>query len=110
MEFKGAFAENYALQALLPQLDVTPRYWTGDKPRHEVDFIAQIGNAIVPMEVKSGTSVTARSLRHYAQRHPEGTPVRVRFSMRELSRDGTMLNIPLYLAHRAVPLIMSVHA
>ncbi len=49
------------LQALLPQLDVTPRYWTGDKPRHEVDFIVQIGNAIVPMEVKSGTSVTARS-------------------------------------------------
>ena len=58
--------------------------------------------------VKSGTSVTARSLRYYAQRHPEGTAVRVRFSMRELSRDGTMLNIPLYLAHRAVPLIMSV--
>ena len=110
LEFKGAFAENYALQALLPQLDVTPRYWTSNKPRHEVDFIVQIGNAIVPMEVKSGTSVTARSLRHYAQRHPEGTPVRVRFSMRELSCDGTMLNIPLYLAHRAVPLIMSVLA
>ena len=66
-EFKGAFAENYLLRALLPQLDMTPRYWTSDKPRHEVDFIAQIGNVIVPMEVKSGTSVTARRLRHYAR-------------------------------------------
>lgn len=104
-EFKGAFAENYALQALIPQLDSAPRYWTNEKPRHEVDFLIQMRNEIVPIEVKSGTSVDSPSLRYYAKRHAESTPLRVRFSARSLSLDGNLLNIPLYLAHRAVDLI-----
>ena len=41
-EFKGSFAENYVLQALLLQLDVAPRYWTNEKPKHEVDFLIQV--------------------------------------------------------------------
>ena len=27
-EFKGAIAENYVLQSLVPQYDILPRYWT----------------------------------------------------------------------------------
>lgn len=53
-EFKGVFAENYALQAFLPQLDATPRYWTSPRPKHEVDFLIRVGNTLVPVEVKSG--------------------------------------------------------
>lgn len=104
-EFKGAFAENYVLQQLLPQVDAIPRYWTNDKPRHEVDFLIQVDNTIVPIEVKSGESVRATSLRYYTAKHEATTPLRVRMSMRGLSFDGTMLNIPLWLAHRAVPLM-----
>lgn len=100
-EFKGAFAENYALQAIAPQLDVTPRYWTNDKPRHEVDLLVQAGNTVVPIEVKSGVSVDSPSLRYYARKHGESTPLRVRLSARNLSLDGGLLNIPLYLAHRS---------
>lgn len=106
-EFKGAFAENYAMQALIPQLDATPRYWTNDKPKHEIDCIVQVGNDIVPIEVKAGTSVDSPSLRYYAKCRGETTPLRVRLSLRNLSLDGNLLNIPLYLAHRAVPLIES---
>lgn len=104
-EFKGAFAENYVLQQLLPQLDVAPRYWTNDKPRHEVDFLLQVGNTIVPVEVKSGESVRATSLRYYSGKHEATTPLRVRISLKGLSLDGSMLNIPLWLAHRTVPLV-----
>jgi predicted AAA+ superfamily ATPase len=104
-EFKGAFAENYVLQALLPQLDGTPRYWTNDKPKHEVDFVVQIGNRIVPVEVKSGQNVTSASLRYYANKYPDETPLRVRFSLRNLSFDGSVLNVPLYLADQAVQLV-----
>ena len=104
-EFKGAFAENYALQALKGRLSVEPRYWTNDKPRHEVDFLLQLGNNLIPVEVKSGEAVHTPSLRYYARRHAESTPLCVRLSLRGLALDGDVLNIPLYLAHRAVPLI-----
>lgn len=107
-EFKGTFAENYVLQALLPQLDDAPRYWTNSKPNYEVDFLAQIGNVIIPIEVKSGESIHARSLNYYTQKHAGTTPLRVRFSLRGLSLDDDTLNIPLYLADRAVPLIRGV--
>ena len=104
-EFKGAFAENFVLQALEPQLDVTPRYWTNEKPRHEVDYLIQAGNTIVPVEVKSGEVVKSASLRYYASRRADMTPLRVRLSLKNLRLDDGVLNIPLYLAHRAVPLI-----
>lgn len=104
-EFKGAFAENYALQAVAPGLDAAPRYWTNDKPRHEVDLLVQVENSVVPIEVKAGTSVDSPSLRYYARKHGESTPLRVRLSARNLSLDGDLLNIPLYLAHRACDLI-----
>ena len=104
-EFKGAFAENYVLQALLPQLDVAPRYWTNQKPKHEVDFLIQVGNTLVPVEVKSGEVVHSASLRYFAERHAKTTPLRVRFSLRNLTLNEGVLNIPLYLAHRAVPLV-----
>ena len=104
-EFRGSFAENYVLQALLSQLDAAPRYWTNEKPKHEVDFLIQVGNEIVPVEVKSGEVVHSKSLKYYADKHAETTPLRVRYSLKNLKLDDGVLNIPLYLADRSVPLI-----
>lgn len=104
-EFKGSFAENYVLQTLLSQLDAAPRYWTNEKPKHEVDFLIQVGNEIVPVEVKSGEVVHSKSLKYYADKHAETTPLRVRYSLKNLKLDDGVLNIPLYLADRSVPLI-----
>lgn len=104
-EFKGAFAENYVLQALIPQLGSELRYWTNEKPKHEIEFIAQIGNTIVPIEVKSGAVIKSASLRYYTNKHSETTPLRVRFSMRNLTLDDNTLNIPLFMAHNAVGII-----
>lgn len=96
-EFKGAFAENYVLQALMPQLDVAPRYWANEKPRHEVDYLIQLANTIVPCEVKAGTNVKSPSLKYYFDKYSDATSLRVRFSLRNLSLDGGILNVPLYL-------------
>lgn len=104
-EFKGAFAEDYVLQSLVPQLDVEPRYWTNEKPKYEVDFLLQIKNTLVPVEVKAGEVVDSPSLRYYTRKNADTTPLRVRFSMRNLAYNDGLLNIPLYLAHRAIPLI-----
>lgn len=55
-EFKGALTENYILQSLLTQFEVTPRYWTSEG-KAEVDFLLQYKNEIVPVEVKSDENV-----------------------------------------------------
>ena len=67
-----------------------------------MDLLVQLGNTIVPVEVKSGTSVDSPSLRYYARRLGDVTPPRVRLSMRNLLMGGDFLNVPLYLADRAV--------
>ena len=104
-QFKGAFAENFALQSLRVQLDAEPRYWVNEKPRHEVDFVVQRGNEIVPIEVKAGENVKSASLRYYGRLYKDRTPLRVRLSLRNLSLDGDVLNIPLYLADHAARLV-----
>jgi len=104
-EFKGALSENYILQALLPQLDRLPRYWTDGKNRNEVDFIIQLENDIIPIEVKSSENIDSKSLKAYGELFAADTKLKVRFSMKNLKLDGNVLNIPLYLADSASTLI-----
>ena len=103
-QFKGAFAENYALQALVGQLNAAPRYWMNDKPQHEVDFLAQVGNTIVPIEVKAGENVKSPSLHYYTRKYADSTPLAMRMSLRNLEYEGGVLSLPLYMADHAVRL------
>ena len=104
-EFKGALAENYVMQELRPQLDGEPRYWAVDNPRYEVDFLIQHENDIVPVEVKAGENVRAKSLRKYREKFGPQTPVAVRFSLKNLSYDDGLLNVPLFMAGRLTHLL-----
>jgi len=104
-EFKGSLSENYALQALDTQLDLLPRYWTDGRGRAELDFVIQVENEIIPVEVKAGTNTESRSLAAWAERFPEHGSLRIRYSMRNLKLDGGVLNIPLFMADRTVDLV-----
>ena len=103
-QFKGAFAENYALQALVGQLDAAPRYWLNEKPRHEVDFLMQVDNDVIPIEVKSSDNVKSPSLNYYRRKYSDDTPLAMRMSLRNLTHEDGMLSLPLYLADHAVRL------
>ena len=98
-EFKGALTENFVVQSLTAQLDRSraPRYWASDNPRHEVDFLVQHANDVLPVEVKAGGNVRSPSMRHYRQEYAERTPLAVRLSLRNLALDDGLLNVPLYL-------------
>ena len=103
-EFKGALAENYILQSLTTQGINCSRYWaSGNKA--EVEFIVQHGSAVIPIEVKSGTSVTGRSLIEYNKRY--SPQLRVRFSMLNLKKDDNFVNLPLFLADKMTELVLS---
>lgn len=95
-EFKGALTENYVHQSLKRGFEVAPRYWADAS--HEVDFVIQREGDIIPVEAKAGENVTATSLKRYAKNYGEQTPLMVRFSMRNLSYDGKILNVPLFMA------------
>ena len=92
-EFKGAFTENYVLNMLISTLNSVPNYYTFD--RNEIDFIIQYKNNIVPIEVKANKSTNNTSLTKYNEKF--NNELSVRFSMNNLSKDGKILNIPLFL-------------
>lgn len=104
-EFKGALTENYVLQSLLTQFEVTPRYWSQNNPPYEVDFLIQKENDIFPIEVKSETNTASKSLKKFKELFPEQVKLRIRFSLNNLKLDDDMLNIPLFMADQTDKLI-----
>ena len=92
-EFKGAFTENYVLNMLNTTLDNTPNYFTFD--RNEIDFVIQNKNRIIPIEVKANKSTNNISLTKYNEKF--NNELSIRFSMKNLARDGKIINIPLFM-------------
>jgi len=95
-EFKGAMAENFILNSLLAQGIETPHYWTLQGNKAEVDFLVPNGIKIIPIEVKSDDRISGKSFAVYDEKyHPS---LRIRFSLRNIKRDGNLLNLPIFLA------------
>lgn len=92
--YQGAFVENYAAQHLAAQTGSALHYWRNVGREAEVDFLLQHRTSAVPIEVKSGINLRSKSLAFYLQKY--NPPLAVRVSLRNLKRDGRILNIPLY--------------
>lgn len=92
-EFKGAFTENYVLNMLKIIFDSEVNYFTFD--RYEVDFIIQYMNNVIPIEVKSNKSTNNNSLTKYNNKFENN--LSLRFSMNNLTKDGNIINIPLFM-------------
>lgn len=91
-EFKGAFTENYVANVLNYLFDEAPNYYTFD--RNEIDFVIQKNNKIIPIEVKSDKNTNHNSLTKYNTKNDN--EISLRFSLKNLSKDGKIVNIPLY--------------
>lgn len=100
-QFKGPLTENYVLQQLRDQFDVSPRYYS-DKSR-ELDFILQNGTEIIPVEAKGGKDKSAPSFKKYiTDNHPAHA---IRYSKLGYRKDGYITNLPLYLAGKTKDLL-----
>lgn len=93
------------LQSLKPQFDVPLRYWTSSRSA-EVDFILQKDSDIIPIEVKSGTNVRGRSLQLYNEQYAPAH--RLRYSGLNLSQDGNLINIPLFMSDYTMKILAEV--
>lgn len=105
-DYKQFFeTENFVLQTLMTQFEAVPRYWTQSNPPYEVDFLIQRENDIFPVEVKSESNTSSRSLKKFKELFPEKVKLRVRFSLDNLKLDDDVLNIPLFMGEQADRLI-----
>lgn len=93
--YKGALTENYVAQALITN-GYSIYYWTSESPVAEVDFVIQKQGKIIPIEVKSGENIHARSLKHYQKMYePE---LVYHLSEKNFGMDEGVASIPLYAA------------
>ena len=100
-EFKGALTENFILDMLLFKFEDRPNYYVFD--RHEIDFIIQYKNEIIPIEVKSGESIKNTSLTKFNERN--NNKISIRFATKNLDKSGKILNIPIFMAEYVDKLI-----
>lgn len=100
-QFKGPLTENYCLQQLRGQFEIEPRYFS-DK-NSEIDFVLQYGAEMIPIEAKTGENKSAPSFKKYIAGHQPAYAIR--FSKRGYRKDGSITNIPLYLARKTRELL-----
>ena len=90
--FKGALTENYVICNLYPNFKEL-YYYTFQQ--FEIDFLIKINGDIIPIEVKSNKSTNHNSLTKFNSNNDN--EISFRFSLNNLSKDGKIINIPLYL-------------
>lgn len=96
-EFKGALGEQLAFQEMTSCGVESLYYYKNESTRSEVDFItdelSQFGG-VVPIEVKYGTNLRAKSLLAYVKKYsPE---IAIRVSSSRHGRDGAIEDVPFY--------------
>jgi predicted AAA+ superfamily ATPase len=93
-EFKGALAEQFALQEL-KAAGVKVAYWVNEGASAEVDFLLQtMENGIVPLEVKASTNLKAKSLKVYNEKF--SPKLMLRASLAGFAEHGVLKDVPLY--------------
>lgn len=111
---KGNLAEQYVGQELLalaqPYSAGELYYWERDAPGSsaEVDYVINVGEKIIPIEVKSGKSGTLRSLNYFLQHISSGKPLGIKISMQPLGLHDNILSIPLYMISQLDRLVKEI--
>ena len=91
-EFKGILMEQFVLQEL-KNIGLNPLYWASNTA--EIDFITEIEGDVIPLEVKAGINLKAKSLASYINKY---NPNKVaRSSLADFKITLPIYDIPLYM-------------
>jgi predicted AAA+ superfamily ATPase len=102
--FKGALAEQYVFQELKALDKQMPLYyWTNSKNTSEIDFLIQWQERVIPLEVKSGFNLKAKSLKAFIESF--NPPAAIRSSLAPFKQTGSLFEIPLYLIGQCADII-----
>ncbi len=101
--YKGYFAENFVAQQLAVKNYKKIYSWQED--RSEIEFLLDHEGEIIPIEVKSGAVVHAKSLRKYIDKyHPKKSIIFSGNNM-QVNPRLNIYHFPLYLAEKAMELL-----
>lgn len=100
VEFKGTLTEQYVCQQFKTLPDIGIYYYNNNRNTCEVDFVIDVGDKAIPVEVKAEENLKAKSLKSYRDRFsPE---ISVRTSMADYRQDDRFINLPLYMIEEIV--------
>lgn len=90
--FIGAIAENYVAQCFASK-KYGLYYWTS-KNTAELDFVLQLDDDIIPVEVKSGIKTKSRSLGIFIEKYKP--PYSIGISSKNFGFENNIKSVPLY--------------
>ena len=111
----GNLTEAFVGQELLaygtPSKKESLFYWLREKKgsRAEVDYVISINGVIVPVEVKSGTTGSLKSLNLFLKVKDKGT-CGLQFSRKNLCLEGPVKQYPLYAVSQAIKGLEQPHS
>ncbi|MCL2067599.1 MAG: ATP-binding protein [Treponema sp.] len=91
-EIKGALTENYVMQELTAS-GLTPHYWESDG-KAEIDFVIQLDEKVIPVEVKAADNVKSKSLSVYVDKYKPAYSIRI--SAKNFGFENGIKSVPLY--------------
>jgi len=91
VEFKGALTEQYVFQQIK---NLEPYYWSAKNSKGEVDFLVQVQEKVIPIEVKAEENLKSKSLKAFVEKYKLNTSIRI--SMSNYRKEHILLNYPLY--------------
>ena len=94
VEFKGALAEQYVYQQIVSTTEYIPYYYSNVQSRNEIDFLIQIKDDVIPIEVKAEENLKSKSLRAFVDKFNPNHAVRI--SMNNYREQEWLTNIPLW--------------
>ena len=95
MMYRGFLTENYVAQTFVTHGHEL-YYWTSGNMA-EIDFLLNLSNGIIPVEVKSSENVRSRSLQVYVEKYKPSYAIRV--SARNFGFVQGIKSVPLYAVH-----------
>lgn len=93
---KGYFAENFVAQQLVASNHAPLHSW--NERNAEIEFLVLEENQIVPLEVKAGSRIKAKSLQQYILKYAPQKAKILSTQELDLQPDKRIQKIPLYLA------------
>ncbi len=95
---KGYFAESFVCQELSSSAPYRKNLYSWSEGQSELEFLKVVDNSIIPIEVKAGRRLQAKSLTSFRKRY--SPPISVKLSKMHLHYDdkNKILLVPLYLA------------
>ncbi len=92
--FLGAMTENYVAQVFASKgYDIL--YWQSDG-KAEIDFVLQIDDVVIPVEVKKSRRNRSKSLGVFVEKYK--SPYSIRISKKNFGFENSIKSVPLYAA------------